>query len=389
MRKNQKGFAHLELVLVFLVIAAIAGVGWYVFNKSRAKDDVGQSSEVVAQQEEIKPELTYKDAYNGKLYLTGEKVGDSAPWKSWKKSLDRNGIATAIAYFGVEPQEGDNDEEEQAEDSEAIINVIKDSPGRYVPFYSTGLGGDEEGDMAGAELNKAYQTGYDLLTKLGGNNFVKGIGEVELQDWPMPHDDKRVLQLFSFAADKDLNVMYHVKPGQSEAVGTIAKKYPETKFLIHMFPNDFDEEHSDIIAQMKKYKNIYFTLDADHLMFDTSGNFGIGLLYKYQDVMTGDDLDPDPASVKKAASQFNAQFDARETTLRKEALERYSSLVKALPDQVTVGTELNVRYGYEEKSFDRIIKHLRYFIAEFDKETQNKLAFENAEEAFGDGITLQ
>lgn len=258
-----------------------------------------------------------------------------------------------------------------------------------MPFYSTGLGGDEEGEMAGSELNTAYQSGYNLLTKLGGKDFVKGIGEIEIQDWPMPHDDKRVLQLFSFAADKNLNVMYHVKPGQTAAVGKIAAKYPDTKFLIHMFPNDFDVESKNIITQMKKHSNIYFTIDADHLMFDTSGGFGIGLLYKYQDVLTGDDLDPDPASVKSAAKQFNQNFDARESTLRKEALARYSALVKSVPDQVTVGTELNLRYGYEEKSFDRIIKHVRYFIAGFDSQTQKKLAYENAEKAFGKGVTAQ
>ncbi|HLB66648.1 MAG TPA: hypothetical protein VJJ78_03590 [Candidatus Saccharimonadales bacterium] len=385
---KQKGFAHFELLLVMVVILAIAGAGWYVFNKSKGKNSVDQPSSTILQKEEIKPELTYKGAYNGKLYLTGEKVGDSAPWEVWIRSLDRNGIETAISYFGIEPLEGDHEEEEQEEDVNSIVDLVKDEPGRFVPFYSTGIGGESEGEIAGSKLTGYYKSGYDLLTKLGGKNFVKGIGEVETQDWPMPHDDKRVLQLFSFATERKLNVMYHVKTGQSAAVGRIAAQYPNTIFLIHMFPNDYDIERNNIIAQMKKHKNIIYTLDADHLMFDTSGGFGIGLLYKYENVLTGDDLDPDPSSIKDAAKKFNANFDEREKVLRKEALSRYGSLVKALPDQVTVGTELNLRYGYEQKSFDRIIKHLRFFIAGFDSKTQIKLAYKNAQKAFGKGVSL-
>lgn len=97
-RRNQKGFAHVELVLVLIVVAAIAGVGWYVLSKNK-KNNNDQVANTQLPKEEIKPALTYKGAYNGKLYLTGEKVGDSAPWNSWKKSLDRNGVETAIAYF--------------------------------------------------------------------------------------------------------------------------------------------------------------------------------------------------------------------------------------------------------------------------------------------------
>lgn len=374
-RLGQRGFAHIFLVLLALVVVGVGG--YFVYDRiepeSYSDDNPIQSS--ITNPADIKPELTYEGAYNGKLYLTGEKVGESAPWATWAKNLDRNGVATAIAYFGAE----------SSDDISQIKEILGDFPNRLVPFYSTGVGGKEEGQLAkDGKLAAQYQSTYDAA-KANGKPFMKGIGEVEIQDWPVPHNDQKVAELFRLAADRDMNVMFHIRPGQVQTAEEIIKQFKDTSFLIHLFPNDFDRERDNVISLLKNNKNVMYTIDADHLMFDTTGQNPIGLLYKYQDELD-DDIDPSEASVKAAAGKFDSDFDRLEANLRTQALNRFRPLVEAVPDQVTVGTELNAAYGYEPASFDRIIKHLRFFIAGFDENIQPKLAHDNAQAVFGSGI---
>ncbi|HEX5797368.1 MAG TPA: hypothetical protein VFX86_03175 [Candidatus Saccharimonadales bacterium] len=370
LQEDNRGFGHILILFILAVLVVAVGYLAYTRIKPKTYSDQAPIQTHVTDPATIKPELTYKGAYNGKLYLTGEKVGESAPWATWAQNLDRNGVATAIAYFSIEDK-GDAGQVEQ---------IIKDFPGRIVPFYSTGVGGEEEGELAQKDkLVGIYKSSY--------KGFLKGIGEVEIQDWPMPHNDSRVLELFQFAADKKMHVMFHVRPGQTEAVGEIAKRFASTTFLIHLFANDFERESNDIIKLLKENPNITYTIDADHLMFDRSGHEPIGLLYKYQDELD-DDIEPSEKSVKASSAKFNADFDRLEKTLRLEAIRRFKPLVEAVPDQVTVGTELNLAYGYEPESFDRIIKHLRFFIAAFDEPTRAKLSHDNALELFGSGTRL-
>jgi hypothetical protein len=38
MNKNQKGFASIHIVMILIIVAIIAGIGWYVFSSNRSKD---------------------------------------------------------------------------------------------------------------------------------------------------------------------------------------------------------------------------------------------------------------------------------------------------------------------------------------------------------------
>lgn len=323
---------------------------------------------------EVKASLTYPGAYNGTLYLTGEKTGSEAPFDQLVEGMDRNGVATVIAYFALE---ADN-RMFATENTNTIVDVIKKHPGRFTPFYSPGFGGDEAADMVGEELTSIYQTGLEYSKKAVSGGFLQGIGEVEAQKWQTRLDSTEAAGIFDLADKNGMAVMIHTSPEQSGQLAALLGKYPNTTFLLHLFANDFDRSRTQIIDLMRQYPNLMYTIDADHMMFDASGQPPIGLLYKYQD-----------QDAKSGAAQFAQDFDAKFNTLLDQSVSRYQPLIAAMPGRVTIGTELSTDYSYEPEVFDRTIKLIRHFIASQDAGTQENLAYKNALALFGPGLTLK
>lgn len=311
------------------------------------------------------PQLTYPDAYNGPLYATSEQIGSSAPLMH-RQNLRRNGVNFMIAFFGIEL---DADEEVDL-DIQYAQGVVQAAPGRTISFFSPGMGGSETKPLVGDKLTAIYRNTLAVIKEQAGENFIKGIGEIEQYAWDIQPNDPKMLQLFDFAAENNLMVMFHPDLGQSNGVKTVIERYPDTIFLIHMFPEDLSADRQRYINLLTMHDNVYFSVDADHMMFD--GN--TGLLYKYED-----------ESVAQAKVHFIANYDRNEQQLLNSALERYKPLIEAVPDKVMWGTEGGTEYFYEPDVYDRTVKFSRLFIAELDPVVREKFAYKNALRVFGEG----
>lgn len=306
--------------------------------------------------------------YAGPLYSVSEKVGDNPRVLTHLlPGMKRNGVRTAVLYFGIESRR----------DVAYVEGVLTSAPGAVVPFYSTGIGGKGEGRLAGARLVRGYQAGYDWVVSAVGKSVMRGIGEVEIYAWDMPHDDARVRLLVDFAAQHDLAVMLHPRAGSLDELDALVAGFPRTTFLIHMFTLDFERDRDRLISLMSSHPNVFYTVDVDHLLLDQSGPFPVGLLYKYAGLPT-----------RAAVKAFVAAFDAGRDALLATAVARYRPLVVAHPDRIMWGTEMSLDYTYDRAVYDRMIDFSRAWMAELPLSAQAGVAHRNAMRVLGSGVTL-
>lgn len=310
---------------------------------------------------------TTAGSYNGPLFLTSEKTGSEAPFSSLLAQMQKHDVKRAIFYFEVEPDEGGPD------DRAAILKAIRSAPGRIVPFFSPGYSSQEAKPRVGSTMVADYTAGYNTMQSASAG-LLKGIGEVEMYAWPVAHDDPKLKLLFQFAADRKLAVMLHPRSDGVTALGRIAAAYPNTTFIFHMFQTDFANSRPAVIALLKKHKNLVFTIDVDHLLFDGH----TGLLYKYEN-------EPTASAVKK----FVADYDANGAALVGKAGALYRPLVAAAPTQVTIGTELSTDYSYNPAVYDRIIRTARLFLGSLPATQQAGVAYNNADRLFGAGASIR
>ncbi|MDP1878688.1 MAG: amidohydrolase family protein [Actinomycetota bacterium] len=310
-------------------------------------------------------------SYAGPLFSVSEKVNDN-PRVLTKllPNMARNDVRSAVLYFGAEGR---------ADDAAFIARVIKRAPGVIVPFYSTGRGGAWEGREAGPRLLKAYRAALAALRQELGTKAIKGIGEIELMTWRMPHDDPRIMTLLDFAAKNGLAVMLHPRLGQLEQFEALVAKYPTTVFLMHMFARDqygkvFEDDRDALIDLMSRRPNVYYTVDVDHMLLGDRG----GLLYAFAD------LPPD-----RAARAFRAAFDTGRESMLAASLAKYLPLVQAHPDRVMWGTEMSTDYSYETSVYDRVIAFARAWIGGLPASAQEGVAYGNARRVLGPGVTLR
>jgi hypothetical protein len=356
---------------IILAIALLGGLGAVLFSLPNNFDESNDDRIIVATAEPrlFPPEKETEGGYNGPLFLTGEKIGDSAPTDLFIQNMTRNGVNFFIGYFMLDPDDIESD-------LDYLTSYLERAPGHMIPFYSTGRGGEEEGQLAGETLTTHYQEGRKGVVSRFHGDVMQGLGELEIHDWGMPPDDPRVFSLFDFAQSRQLAVMFHMLPGQDDAVDRVLSRYPETTFLIHLYATDFSEERENIMTLMTAHPNLYFTIDADHLLFDPTSQ--VGLLYKYQDEADA-----------TAVAGFVNDFDRDHAAMLERAVERYKPLVGAHPTRVTVGTELSTSYSYDPQVYDRVIPYLRRFIAAMDEDDQLRLGYQNALNLFGSGLVIQ
>lgn len=363
---KEKGFSPLLIIVALATLGLIAFFGLKNFNTVDlpANSSSEKSATKASSPNLTETKLTYEGAYNGPLYDSSSKIGDSAPLDLHFENMDRNGVNFLIGYFFAE----------EVTSTDYVKGALSKYPGRIVPFYSSGLGGKEAEKFVGKELTMRFEMSLPYAKKHLGENVIKGIGEIEIFQWNIPHNDPKILELFDFAKANKLNVMFHPVPGKMSQVKDILEKYPGTIFLIHMFQDDFTKERTSIIEIMKTHKNLYYTIDIDHLLYDRS--VGTGLLYKYE----GKD-------VTAGKNGFIKDFDSKYQAMLKSDLTLYKPLIEAHPDRVTWGTEMNIRYTYESEVYDRMIKFIRLFIGSLDTSIQEKVGYKNALEGFGEGIS--
>src|SRR3989344_9044636 len=276
------------------------------------------------------PSLTYPGAYNGPLYGTSEQVG-AASMDSYFENLDRNGINFFIGMFGIS---GEPSADTLINDQRLgeVIDAAQKHPYRIIPFFNPGIGGKKVEQYLGETLTGWYKATLAGSEKIAGKGFIRGFGEFETQEWDARHNDPRVLQLIDIAQQNDINFMFHPVASKIGDVEKIIEAYPGTIFLIHMYREDLDKSMSELIKILKEHDNLYFSMDAAHILFVNS--LGGDLVYVY-----------DSTNKQSSIDKFVSAYDSREKSMVNDAIETYKPLVDAVPHKVMWGTEIGPEYA--------------------------------------------
>ena len=319
----------------------------------------------------IYPVLTYEGAYNGPLYGTSEQVG-SASMDSYFENLDRNGINFFIGMFGISGEPSVNTLTSDQGLGE-VIDAAKKHPKRIIPFFNPGIGGEEVEKYLGGQLTGMYRNTLAASKNILGENFIRGFGEVETQEWAVRHNDAKVIELIEMAKANNINFMFHPVASKIDDVEKIIEAYPETTFLIHMYREDVEKSRAKLIQLLQEHDNLYFSIDAAHILF-VNGN---DIIYTY-----------DSSNKQSAISKFVSTYDRKEKSTIDEAIKDYKPLVDATPDKIMWGTEIGPEYAFSPEVFDRAVKISRFVIAGLDLEDQEAVGYKNALRVFGEGVTF-
>ncbi len=381
-------------VIIGIAVLAVSIIGLLIFSldKNEISDQNRENKEIEktgeATQEEIpveneskqevekdeafqifNPILTYPGAYNGPLYATSEQIG-SAPMDLYFDNLDRNGINFFIGMFSIFGNPA-TDTLISNQGLGRIIDSAQKHPRRVIPFFNPGIGGEDVDQYLGTTLTKWYADSLSASQQVAGKDFIRGFGEVETQEWQIRHNDAKVIQLIDIAQSNDINFMFHPVASKIDDVEKIAKAYPDTIFLIHMYREDLANSKSKLIKILQENNNIYFSMDAAHILFVDERD----IIYEYDSINK-------QSSIKK----FVATVDSEEQLIIDDAIKSYKPLIDAAPDKIMWGTEIGPEYAFDPEVFDRAIKISRFVIAGFDEEQQEAVGYKNALRVFGEGI---
>lgn len=313
--------------------------------------------------------------YEGELYDTSSQ-NTSASLIRYVNQQEKYGVETALRFFSIEykPYE---DLLVSHSDLGFIVNAVQTYPGHFVPFFSLGISGSEANDLSGKTLHQRLLARIKATKEIVGTDFLQGLGEVEQYAWDAGVDSTKLHRLYGMADNQNIHLMIHTKGAETAAFGEIAETYPDVTFLLHAFRMDADQYQNEIIELLTQHDNVYFSIDADHMLFDTTGDFPVGLLFKYEDL-----------PVSEAVEQFKDQYAALHDQLLADAVTSYKPIVDAAPRKVMWGTESYPAYNYHPDVYKRIINFSRQFIAQLEAEDQEKFAYKNAKRVFGSGLTL-
>jgi len=318
----------------------------------------------------IFPTLTYDGAYNGPLYGTSEQVG-AVSMDSYFNLLNKNGINYFIGMFGIE---GEPSADRLTTDTNLgeVIDVVQKHPSRVIPFFNPGIGGEEVEKYLGEELTGMYTKTLAASKNVVGTEFIRGLGEIETQEWSVHHNDAKVLQLVNLAKRNNIDVMFHPVADKADDVQKIVEAYPDTIFLIHLYREDLEDVKNKWITLLTENENLYFSMDAAHII-----HIDGDVIYEF-----------DSANKESSIQRFVSYYDSKEKTIIANAIKAYKPLVDAAPNKVMWGTEIGPEYAFDPQVFDRAVKASRLVIAGFNKEDQEAVGYKNALRVFGEGVTV-
>lgn len=343
--KREQGFGHLWLLLV-VVVVAIAGVGFLVWERREDTDDGGEAVYTAA------PEKTC----DGDWYDTHVHLDEIDLSRTVANRMREGGIGCSLMFTQVDINQPDI----------SILGLREEfspNPGRFVLFAD--VIEDVPGDVTRAKLDKLLSQNPDTFKGFGEFPFyrepLKGTS-LRAEPWPT---------IFQFAADKDMFVMLHVTGAQEADLEYMLASYPDTKVLIH-----HRELLGSLPALLKKYKNLYHTLDTTNLttVINQGGNPPENVLFYPQG--EGD------------AAGFLSQLNANRASLLDRAVTDWTPVIAAAPDRIFWGTDVSIEWHTEKQVYDAILKFSKDFVARLPAEHREGYMRGNALKAFGKGITL-
>jgi hypothetical protein len=103
MKKNQYGFAAVEAVIIVVVLAVVAGLGWYVYKSNQKDDKKTTTSQNDSDTADTKnPGTNQESDVKDGNYVTISAWGVRAPYEGEQKLTYKLSDDKRIAYFGSE-----------------------------------------------------------------------------------------------------------------------------------------------------------------------------------------------------------------------------------------------------------------------------------------------
>jgi predicted TIM-barrel fold metal-dependent hydrolase len=299
-------------------------------------------------------EVARSTSCEGDLYDTHIHLDDDDFAERIAPQMIAQGVNCGVLF--VEMNLDDTDE-----DFELAREALGETPGVFVPFFDVVQ--NLSTAVAAADLSTLQQE---------HGEFFKGFGEFAFYQGPDPAynlagadlTDQSWTTLFQFAGEHDLFVMLHPTPREVPALETAAVRYPNTRFLIH----GFDLGADGYAALLKKYPNVFYTLDTATLLKDAARGGQKHLMY--------------PRGQGNAA-EFASAYDRDKEYFLQQAESVWAPVVLAAPDKVMWGTDISFNWHAEPEVYDRLVDFSKTFVATLPAEVQKKYAYQNAVRLFG------
>lgn len=254
-------------------------------------------------------------------------------------------IAQAVIFVQMNPSDA-------AASGSSMRQDLGGTP-HFVPFFHVNPGSPS--DMERDRLEAAFGSRGSLFGGIGEIALYRDPWRTtSLQSSPWP-------DIFSFARDNDLWVMFHVRPGQGAELRQVLEAWPDVRIVMH---------GSELLPEwptlVRDFPNLHLTIDAIVLIRPVGDPSAGGLM-----------------SGSANAAAFNAAFDAQHDSMLALALERWLPVIDAAPDRVMWGTDTYATWHLDPDAFRRIVDFSRRFIAALPPEQQEPFAYGNARRHFG------
>jgi len=185
----------------------------------------------------------------------------------------------------------------------------------------------------------------------------KGFGEVALYMdgyGGVKPDDPEFKEIYKLADEHSLIVMIHPEDNQRDGVEEILREFPNVTFFFHGGRNQ-----EWIIDLMPKYKNFYYSLDAD-------------LISLYLDKETN-------RSQKLTKEEFLTYIRGNFNSVLDNAVSRWKERITVNQDRFTWGTDRWFAWHFDPQVSGILEEFGRSFIGRLDVSVQENFAYRNAE----------
>ncbi len=266
-------------------------------------------------------------------------------------TLEHEGTDKVFAFFPVYP-----DIPKQM--VEVVKRTMEQYPKYFVPFI---MAPDSDDSPRGLSTVKASVL-REMLSIYP--SLFRGYGEIGLYQREggsreLPPDDPVLEDIYPVVRENKLTIYFHPGENMEDNFEIVLKENPDINFIVH---GEQIEEPDKIGALMKKYPNIYFTVNdlyGDQYLLHAQGS----------------------------TKDFLKALDDYETLLKKD-LATWKKLIEKHPDQFMWGTD---RGGIAVWTFDievgqKITDYGRAFIGKLKPEVQERFAYKNALRAIGEEV---
>lgn len=297
----------------------------------------------------------------GQWYETHAHMEDLDALDEYVERLKEHGIGCSLLFVGMEWDHVQRTYQE-------VQAIVENNPGRFIPFYN----GDPN------SIDEISVENLQAILAEDSDNLFRGIGEFAFYDEPLLDTaltDDPWPDIFQWAGDNDLIIMMHLNHDQATELDAMLEAYPTTTVLLH---GRELAQAGDLATLLAEHSNLYFTLDTANMI-----NQNGPLMFPVQG---GDD---DSVSDKIRANDFVEAYDANETNMLADAQTVFNDLFTVAPNQVLWGTDTAFTWHTRPAVYRRLIEFSEAFVVDMSDEQQADYLMNNAQELFGDGVTIE